>query len=46
VRVNGNENKIKTIQQVIAILVEDEEYEKCAGLRDALEKLETKAELS
>lgn len=41
VRVKEGEDRLKTINQVLNILVEDEEYEKCAILRDILNKFET-----
>lgn len=41
VRVKGNENKIKTLEQMLEIFVAEEDYDKAIVLRDTIKKLKT-----
>ena len=45
VRVKEEEDKVKTMNQVLDILIDDEEYEKCAELRDVLVQFQSKSNI-
>lgn len=38
VKVNKREDQVKTIDQIMKLFIDDEDYEKCAVLRDIIEK--------
>ena len=45
VKVNKEDDRVKTIDQILKLLIEDEDYEKCAVLRDIVEKSFSESQL-